>query len=114
MYKNYKEIKSKKTVWSTIKMNQAGIIIVFLFIGFILREHVTDKLSFLYMIFTVGCGIYLAMPSGMNKERENYHSILIFIKNNKNTYKPICEGDEENEEEKRISIHKKINTDRII
>ena len=95
MYKNYQEINSKKTVMSKVKINQAVLIAGSFLISWIIKQNVTSKLSFLYVIFTTCCGIYLAMPSNTNGMRENYHAIIIRLFQRKNNvYMPVYEKDE--------------------
>ena len=89
MYKNYREINSKKTILANVGVSQGIIVVLSFILSYVLKSNVTQKLSFLYVIFTTGCGIYLALPSNRNKQRENYKSILLFLKREKNIYKPL-------------------------
>ena len=42
-----------------------------------------------YMLFSLGCGIFLALPSSANKGRKNWQSIVLMFQKDGKVYSPI-------------------------
>lgn len=90
------DIESKTKASKNLSMENVLFIVGFFLVCYMLRPLVADVMQVPYYIFSILCGILLSFPSPYNKGRNNLQSLLLLIRADTYTYRPIA-GGEENE-----------------
>lgn len=89
------QIESKTKVTRNINLSSLYFVAGYLMLAYMLRGFVYDLLLIPYLIFSLGCAIYLALPSRYNKGRAHWESILVLLRADRSVYRPYTERETE-------------------
>lgn len=89
-FKATEEINSESHVALWLYAFDFFFILIYIFVSwFMLCNLVSTSFHVPFMIFSCVCAITLTIPSGFNKKRRMYQSLLIFLRRDKNVYHPL-------------------------
>lgn len=88
------EIKSQTKIASNMYAFDLFFLVSFGGICYVFSFLVHSNLKILYAIFCAIIGVFLTIPSSFNKKRRNYQSLLLFLKKDKNVYRPVYQTKE--------------------
>lgn len=91
------EIESKTKVSRNIDLRSLYFVAGYLMLAYMLRGFVYDLLLVPYLIFSLLCAVYLALPSRYNKGRTHWESILVLLRADRTVYRPYTEPEREME-----------------
>ena len=83
------ELDTEKKIHKGISINAVIIMLVFLFVGTQLQDHVYETLRIPFIIFNLIVGLFFCVSSQTNKQKKFYQSILLMVFSDKTCYKPI-------------------------
>ncbi len=92
------EIKSETKVGKSIYLFDLFFVVVYLGVSFIFASAVHEGLTILFYIFSFGCALFLTAKSHANRKRRNYESIILFLRRDKEVYRPVVTGPGNEEE----------------
>ena len=82
------DIESKNKATSHLYLTGVLFVIGMMSVFFLLKDYVNVILQIPYLIFNLICSVFLVMPSGYNKGRNNMESIVVLIRKALNGYRP--------------------------
>ena len=85
------QIESKTKVTRNINLSSLYFVAGYLMLAYMLRGFVYDLLLIPYLIFSLGCAIYLTLPSRYNNGRTHWESILVLLRADRAVYRPYAE-----------------------
>lgn len=88
-----KNIETPNKVAMNIMVFDFLFVICYMAIAFALKSIVYDSFQVLYLIFSFLMAIFLTSKSLYNRERRNFESIFLMLKNNKTVYTPFLGGE---------------------
>ena len=84
-----KELKSTTRMTKHINVSDWFFGIGWVSVSLLLRSAVHDRLVLPFIIFFNFMGFLLILPSGLNKKRKLYQSIILLLRKDKKLYKPL-------------------------
>lgn len=82
------EIKSETKVMLWMYALDFFFLIAYGIITSILANVVHQMLQIPFWIFSIAMGVLLTLPSPINKKRRMYQTVIIYLKRNRNVYRP--------------------------
>lgn len=86
------EIKSETKVGKSIYLFDLFFVVVYIGVSFVFAAAVHESLTILFYIFSFGCALFLTAKSHANRKRRNYESIILFLRRDKEVYRPVMTG----------------------
>lgn len=83
------EIKSESKVGFVFYAFDFFFLIIYAIITYILANIVHEALVIPFWIFSLLMGLFLTMPSNLNRKRRNYQSIIIYLRKCTEVYRPV-------------------------
>ena len=84
------EIKSETKVGKSIYLFDLFFVVIYLCISFALAAAVHESLTVPFYLFSFGCSLFLTAKSHANRKRRNFESIILFLRRDKEVYRPVC------------------------
>ncbi len=86
------EIKSETKVGRSIYLFDLFFVIIYICISVVLASAVHESLTILFYVFSFGCALFLTAKSHANRKRRNFESIILFLRRDREVYRPVLIG----------------------
>ena len=88
-YKAPEEVNSESHIALWMYAFDFFFIIIYMVASYMLSNMVSKSFFIPFMIYSAICAIILTIPSGFNKKRRIFQSILIFFRRDGKVYHPL-------------------------
>ena len=88
------DIESKNKATSHLNLSGVFFVVGYLGIAFLLSSYVNMFVQIPYYIFSLFCAVFLVLPSGYNKGRNNMESIVVMMRKDIAVYRPYMDAED--------------------
>lgn len=83
------DIKAETKVGKNIYLFDFFFLLVWATVTFMCGSFVHENLRIVFYFFSAACGIFLTLKSSWNKRRRNWESLILFIRKDREVYRPV-------------------------